>query len=90
VNIVAAEKKGFDKKKVTKAYNNLPIYSKKDIKISAKEIMDIFNMKQGRYISLVMNDLEEKILKNIIINDPDTLKEYIKNNKKLYLDKVLS
>jgi len=90
VNTVAAEKKGFDKKKVTKAYNNLPIYSKKDIKISAKEIMDIFNMKQGRYISLVMNDLEEKILKNIIINDPDTLKEYIKNNKKLYLDKVLS
>ena len=43
-------------------YDALPIKKKSDIKIGGKDIINILNLKDKSKISVILNDVEEKIL----------------------------
>ena len=74
---VVASIKGVSYQKINRIYRNLPIYSKKDIKINGDEIAQILNKEPGSYIKKIMEDLEKMILTGKINNEPDELKDYI-------------
>ena len=77
VNQVAADILGIDRTLVSKMYDNLPINSRKSIKITSQTIMDILNKKAGSYFKDIYNDLEEKILNGKLQNDENKLQEYV-------------
>ena len=74
---VVASIKRVSYQKINRIYRNLPIYSKKDIKINGDEIAQILNKEPGSYIKKIMEDLEKMILTGKINNEPDELKDYI-------------
>lgn len=80
VNRVAAINKGLDENKVINVYNSLPIKSKADININASEIMELLSMGPGKYLNYIYIDLENKIIIGNLINDKDSIKNYIINN----------
>lgn len=80
ISSIVAEIKKIDIKKVNEIYNNLQIYNKDEINISAKDIIDILKREPGKYIKEIYRDLEFKIVNNIIKNDEDILKKYVKEN----------
>jgi len=79
VNSVAGKIKKDDIKKITEAYNNLIIKSRKEINITAEEIMAILKREPGEYLKDIYDDLEEKILYNELNNNKQEICEYIRN-----------
>ena len=79
VNSVAGKIKKDDIKKITEAYNNLIIKSRKEINITAEEIMAILNKAPGEYLKDIFDDLEEEILYNRLENDKMSISKYIKD-----------
>lgn len=77
VSHIVGEILNIDKKIITKIYNNLPIHSRKDIKLNGKEIMDILSTKDTSTIKIVIKDLEIHILSNSISNEKNILIDYI-------------
>lgn len=73
---LAGEIKHIDKKKINKCYQELPIHSRKDIKLNGKEIMETLNIKDTMRIKMILKDLEIHILSRSIENDKNTLKDY--------------
>ena len=80
VNSVAGEIKKMDIKVITEKYANLAIKSKKDIDIDSKTIMEILNKEPGKYLKVIYDDLEEKILFNKLENNREEICKYIKEN----------
>lgn len=78
VNTLSGINKGLTKKEITEAYSNLPIKTKKDINISAKEICLLLNKKPSSFLNDVYNTLEIEILTGNLINEYSYLEEYIK------------
>ena len=79
VNSVAGEIKKIDIKKITEAYNNLIIKSRKEINITAEEIMAILNKEPGEYLKEIFDDIEEEILYNRLENVKTSISKYIKD-----------
>ena len=79
IPLTVAEILGIDKKTVLDNYNNLPIYSKDDIKVNVIEICNLLNMEPSKFVGDIMSDLEYNILTNKLKNDKLELKEYILN-----------
>lgn len=77
---LVGEIKKIDRSLIVKKYNELPIFSVKDIKISATEICSLLDKKPGSFIKDIYTDLENKILDNVLKNDYDQLCEYVKQN----------
>lgn len=77
VNSVAGMIKKKDIKEITCAYNNLIIKSRKDIDITAEEIMAILNREPGEYLKEIYDDIEEKILYNRLENNKISISRYI-------------
>ena len=77
---IVAEIKKIDIKQINEIYNNLSIYNKQDIKISANEICNILHKSPGNFIKDIYSDLEYKIVNNVLENDNELLKQYIKEN----------
>jgi len=77
---VAAGIKKQSIKKINQIYENLTIYSKKDINITSKEIIEILNKKPGNYIKEIFEDLEKQILSENIKNTKQTIIKYIKSH----------
>ncbi|MCI8346887.1 MAG: CCA tRNA nucleotidyltransferase [Bacilli bacterium] len=77
VNSVAGAIKGIDKKKITEAYNNLKIHSKKELEITSEEIMELLKKEPGEYLTEIYKDIENKILYGILDNQNDVIKNYI-------------
>lgn len=82
VNQIAANILGLDKSKVVGIYENLPIKSRKEINITSDEIKNILNVKPGPLFKELYNDLEDKIINNIIYNSKEEIEEYILKNYK--------
>ncbi len=74
---VAASIKGVSYQKVNRIYHNLPIYSKKDIKINGEKIAHILGKEPGSYLKQIMNDLEEEIVLGNLNNQEEELEKYI-------------
>ena len=79
VNSVAALIKGIDKKKVTYAYNQLSIKSRSDICVNGVDIIKLLDIKPGKCIKTIIQDIENKILYKELENDYQGLVGYIKN-----------
>ena len=80
VSTVVGSIKGISYREINKIYKNLPIYSKRDIDISAMDIAKVLNRGPGNYLSDIFLDIESKIIDGFIDNKYDSLVEYIKNN----------
>lgn len=80
ISLIVGEIKGIDKKLINKLYNELPIKSKKEINISAKDICNILNKEPGVYLKEIFETLEHQILEQNLSNDFDVLKEYVLAN----------
>ena len=76
-NSVCADIKGIDKKEVTKIYNNLSIYTRKDIALCELEIANLLDKKPGKYLKEIMNDIEKKIVYKKLNNNKDDIISYI-------------
>lgn len=79
-NSVAAEIKGTNIKKVTEAYNNLVIQSKKDLNITSQDIMSLLNRKPGSYIKDIYSDIEREVLYKRLDNTKENISKYILDN----------
>lgn len=79
VNSVAGKIKNDDIKRITEAYNNLIIKSRKEIDITAEEIMAILGREPGEYLKEIFDDIEEEILYNRLENNKISISSYIRN-----------
>ena len=82
VNSIAGEIKGINPKKITKAYVNLPIKSRREINVEADKIAEMLNKEPGGYLKTIFEDLEKEILYRRLPNDSDKILSYIKNKYK--------
>lgn len=78
-NSVAGKIKKEDIKTITEAYNNLIIKSRKEIDITAEEIMAILNREPGEYLKEIFDDIEKEILYNRLENKKISISQYIKD-----------
>ena len=76
------EIRGIDRKVITLKYNELPIHSRLDIDIEAKDICDLLKKKPGKYLKRLYEILEYNILHKKLDNSSDAIKEYILKNYK--------
>lgn len=70
--------KGISKRKINTMYQNLPIYTSKDINITGNDISRILSKKPGEYIKEIMYDIETNILNNKLNNSYEEIEKYIK------------
>lgn len=80
VSTVVGSIKGISYREINKIYKNLPIYSKRDIKLTAMDITKILQREPGNYLSDILADIEKRIVTLEIENDYDSLVSYVKNN----------
>lgn len=78
ISTIVSEIKGIDKNLVNEKYNQLQIHSKSDIKITPREICMILDREPNKFLSDIINDLEVKIVNNIIKNEKEDIINYIK------------
>lgn len=76
---IAGSIKGIDNKKVNEAYNSLPIHSRGELDIEASDIVDIFMMEPGPYITNVFETLEKEVLYRHIENEKQILLDYCRS-----------
>ena len=86
LSMVAGDILGIDKDVITNIDKNLVIRRYKDIDISSEEICEILDSKPGKIISEVYDDLKNVILSRDLDNNNDSIREYIFNNRKKWLD----
>ena len=58
----------------------------KDIDISSEEICEILDCKPGKVISEVYDELKNVILRKKLDNSNSSIREYIFNNRRMWLD----
>lgn len=85
-SLVAGNILGLDKETINMKYNNLPIYTFKDIKITSKQIIEILNIKPSSIIKKIFNNLKDAIFNEKIQNEEEILKKYISDNRGMWLN----
>jgi len=75
---VASDLKGLNTKKIMAIYDKLPIKDRNEIAITVEEICELLGKEPASFLKHIYDDLEFLILKGIIKNDKEVLKEYIK------------
>lgn len=76
VSSVAGEMKGESSSDITKAYNELPIYSRRDIAASGDEIMEALGREEGAYLKEIYEELERAILYHHLDNKKEDILKY--------------
>ena len=77
VNVLAGINKGLEKKDIIEKYEKLPIKNRDEILISGDEIGKIIKKPAGAIIGKIYNDLEDKILKGLLMNNKEEIIRYI-------------
>jgi len=85
VNILAGINKGISKRKINLEYNKLPIKSRSDIEIDAKNICKMLKKEPGSFLNVIYKDLETKILNEELKNEKKEIIKFIDKNKENYL-----
>ena len=62
---------------INKMYKELPIKERKDLDITTEEIINLLEIKDGKVISTIYEDLVSKILDNEVVNNNKEIKEYL-------------
>ena len=74
--------KGIKVSDINGAYAKLPIVSKSDIKIDAKTICKVLDIKPSDQVGLIFSDITEEILNGHLLNNRDDITNYILNKYK--------
>ncbi len=82
INSVAGEMKGESVKKITEAYQQLPIHERRDIAVDGDLVMETLNRQPGPYLNQIFKELERKILYRELKNEKDVLLDYCCQNFK--------
>lgn len=77
---IAAEINGIDKSLIAKKYMKLPIKNRKEININGDEICKLLNIKPSLIVRKIIEDVEKKIVDQLLINDKESIVLYIKKN----------
>lgn len=85
LSMVAGDILGIDKEEISKMEKNLVIRRIKDINITSDEICNLLDIKPGKEISEVYDDLKSVILRRELENSSDIIKEYVLNNREKWL-----
>ena len=80
VSSVVASIKHISYKEINDKYKKLPIYSRKEIKISGDEIIKKLGREPGSYVKEILDDLEIKIINGELENDKNKLIKYVDSN----------
>lgn len=67
------------KKKIYELYENLPIYSLKDIVFDGHDLMELAGGKRGKWISEILSDMEMALIHEKTENERAALKEWVYN-----------
>ncbi len=84
--MVAGEILGINKEDIVSLNKNLVITSIKDINITSDEICEVLDIKPGRIIGEVFDELKDVILKRELENDNSLIRDYIIFNRKKWLN----
>ena len=85
LSLVAGSVLGISKESITELDKKVPIRHIKDIKLSSDEICTLLEVKPGKVISEVYNDIKRKILRDELSNDNEVLRKYVIDNRKKWL-----
>ena len=77
VSSIAGSLKQMDRGVITNAYENLPIHSRKDVDISANQIVGLLNITPSHLITDIYDDLINKILCGKLDNNYQAISNYI-------------
>lgn len=80
VNLLAALNKGISKKEINEKYQDLPIKTRSDINLSVPLMCKKLNKEPNSFINEIFNDLENKILDGVLVNEEEVLLEYVLSN----------
>ncbi len=86
LSLVAGDILGIDKDVIASMDKELVIRKIKDIDISSEEICEILDCKPGKVISEVYDELKNVILRKELDNSNSSIREYIFNNRRMWLD----
>lgn len=86
LSMVAGDILGIDKDVIADIEKNLVIRRYKDIDVTSDEICEILKCKPGKVISEVYDDLKDVILTRKLDNVNSTIREYLFNNRKKWLN----
>ncbi len=72
-----------DVEAVKKMYEELPIYTKNEMKINGNDLQTVLNQKPGKWLGELMTEIESAILKNEVSNESQELLKWVTNRYKL-------
>lgn len=75
------KKPSINMKKIQEMYNNLPIKSLADLKISSNKLVALTNKKQGAWLGKLLDELAENVILNKVENSEEDLIKFAKNSK---------
>ena len=81
INTVAGMVLNIDIKKINVMYQKMPIKDRKDIAIKGNEIIEILDIKPGKIVSEVYNELITEILSGRLKNKKSDIKKYLSKRK---------
>ena len=82
VSSIAGSLKQIDRGLITSAYENLPIHSRKDVDITANQIVGLLNIDPSHLITNIFDDLINQILCGKLDNNYQAISKYIIDNYK--------
>ena len=86
ISMVAGSIMGIDKEYIVDLDKSLPIHSIKELKVNGEDVCEILDISPCKIISEVLDELKDAILKGVIDNDYDIIKDYILVNKRKWLN----
>ncbi|WP_431799145.1 CCA tRNA nucleotidyltransferase [Halobacillus andaensis] len=79
INVLQAAGQRVDASAIYKAYQTLPIHSRKELSIQAKDLIHMFpERKKGPWIGEYLSDIERAVVSAVIPNENKAIKEWIK------------
>ena len=82
ISSIVGDLKGISRKKITEKYEKLPIKTRTDIDINAEQIIEVLNIEPSKKISIIYDDLINKILCDKLENNYNEIVKYIVSNYK--------
>lgn len=79
IPLTVAEIKNIDKKTILEMYDNLPIHSKEEIKITILDICKLLNMQPNKKTRDIISEIEYKILSGELENKKNILEVYVRS-----------
>ena len=83
--MVAGDLLGLDKKKISEDHQALPLKNEQDLNINGDEILDILKIEPSKIVKDIEEHLILLILNGKLGNEKEILKQYINENKGLWL-----